>query len=848
MRIKSSLVTKVISGAMAIMMTLSCGANAVYADEIDEKGTEIVTEIEGEESIPFDEREGEEVLPEITEAVTEIEEVTEAATEEVTEAVTEEVTEEASEVDLAIEDEDLGLFDSVAINQANFPDANFRAVVSADFDKDGNGYLDSDEIRLARNLWCVKKGIKSLKGIEYLVELRGIYCMDNQISSWDLSHNKLLTGIWCSGNLFTSLDFSNLPNLEWVYCFDCKLTSLNVSNNPKMSYIECNSNPLGKIDVSKNPLLEHLMCGDCGLTSLDLSNNPNMQHLDAFRNKFKTLDVTCCPKMKRLDIWDCPNLGSVDVSKCPGLQTYNCSNNNVTSIDVSHNPELTKLICSYNRKLTKVDVSKNPKLFYLDCNNCNIQSLDVSNNPRLRFLQVFTNPFTSLNIGDNPYLLKTYKEGKKVANEPNAGAASSWKIDYGGDTSTGGDNIYFLCFDHKVKLSTTSSGKYVGVTEANYYSDYDTGVADSELIKREEAVQVLYKMAGSPSVSGKSRFKDVKSGSSYEKAVIWAEKNAMVLGFPDVTSDNFGVGKWATRQDLCLMLMRYSEVMGLERAIDFGRSDDYMDYYDIDYDWWEAICWAATWHIMEGKGEPGSDKSEQVIDPRGKATRVDFQLMLNNLYEVNKLKGTPPKVADISSNNNNQSSGGNNQNQSGNDYLVFKDVTDPSKFYYDAVYWAYEHQITTSSTDQKFRPNQTCTRAEFVTFLWRAAGRPSATKITKFDDVKSGSYYYDAVMWAASYGITTGYKGTNTFGVNDPCTREQCVTFLYRFEGKHNMSSATYSKYSFKDVKKTDFSYEAIVWAASTGITNGTGDNKFSPKDPCTRGMLVTLLYRYYVQ
>jgi len=184
----------------------------------------------------------------------------------------------------------------VDINASTFPDPNFRAYISSAFDKDKNGNLDVDEIVYARNIWCNNMKIKSLKGIEYLVELRGLYCMDNQISTLDLSKNQEITGVWCSGNPFTSLDFSANPTLEWVYCFDCQLTSLNVSENPRMSYIECNTNPLKKIDVSHNPVLEHLMCGDCDLNELDLSHNPNMQHLDAFRNHFKTLTLPAVRK------------------------------------------------------------------------------------------------------------------------------------------------------------------------------------------------------------------------------------------------------------------------------------------------------------------------------------------------------------------------------------------------------------------------------------------------------------------------------------------------------------------------------------------------------------------------
>ena len=518
----------------------------------------------------------------------------------------------------------------VDVTAANFPDPNFRAYVSSTFDKDSNGTIDADELLVARNIWCNGMNIKSLQGIEYLTELRGLYCMDNQISTLDLSKNQEITGVWCSGNPFTSLDFSANPTLEWVYCFDCNLTSLNVSQNPKMSYIECNTNPLKKIDVSHNPELEHLMCGDCDLTELDLSHNPKMQHLDAFRNKFKTLDVTCCPKMKRLDVWDNHELGSIDVSKCPGLQYYNCSNNGATSIDVSHNPELNKLICSYN-ELESLDVSNNPKLAYLDCMQNKLKGLDLSGNPNLRFLQAFINDFAELDIGYNPFLVKTRNEGEDE-DVWNYGKFHAWKINYGGDTSTGGDNILFVALDNKVKLDSELKASLPVKEEEAVIAD------TSSLITREAAAQTIYEMAGKPSVKGlKTRFKDIENGAWYEDAVLWCEKYAMFLGYPNNASDTFGVGKWLTREDLALLLMRYSEAMDLERSVDFGRSDDFMDYFEVDFDHWEAICWACTWHIIEGKGEPDAPKEERMIDPHGKATRQEFTEMVERMFEVNHM-------------------------------------------------------------------------------------------------------------------------------------------------------------------------------------------------------------------
>ncbi len=508
----------------------------------------------------------------------------------------------------------------VKINAKNFPDKNFRKVISGRaYDRDGNGTLDEEEIAYTINIHCEGKNIKSLKGVEHFTALQGLWCMDNKIKTVDLRNNKELRGLWCSENLFTSLDLSENTELLWVYCYECRLKNLNVANNPKLAFIECNTNPLTLLDVSRNPELEHLTCGSCELTELDLSNNPKLAHLDAFRNHFSTLDVSHNPKMKRLDIWDNPGLGSIDLGNNPELQYYNCANNDAESLDVSRNPELQKLICSYN-DITALDISGNPKLVYLDCACNEIGTLDLSANHYLYFLQAFTNPFTSLDIGNNPFLIKTYNEGVKK-DESAVCKGHSWTIDYGGDTSTGGDNIYFLCFDDAVTLKSEPA---YSLPESPYPDDDEPLTA--EQITREQAVLYLYEKAGRPDVSGlKSRFKDVEAGSEYEAALLWGEANSICMGYPYVSSEDFGVGRCLRRQDLAFMLMRYAEYAGYDRAIDFGRSDDFLDYFDIDYYAWEAVCWAITQHIMSGDAGEDVPKDQQYFKPHAKATKAELE-------------------------------------------------------------------------------------------------------------------------------------------------------------------------------------------------------------------------------
>ena len=178
----------------------------------------------------------------------------------------------------------------------------------------------------------------------------------------------------------------------------------------------------------------------------------------------------------------------------------------------------------------------------------------------------------------------------------------------------------------------------------------------------------------------------------------------------------------------------------------------------------------------------------------------------------------------------------------------FTDVKDDA-YYFNAVLWAVEKDITKGTTATTFSPDNGCTRGQFVTFLWRASGCPEPKGTSKFSDVKdSEKYYYKPVIWAAENGITTGTSAT-TFEPDKICTREQCVTFLYRAANNPQISEEEYNNFSFSDVTdKSKFYYDPITWAANKGITTGLKDkaNRFGVGIECSRGTLVTFLYRAF--
>ncbi|WP_312939213.1 S-layer homology domain-containing protein [Oscillibacter sp.] len=170
----------------------------------------------------------------------------------------------------------------------------------------------------------------------------------------------------------------------------------------------------------------------------------------------------------------------------------------------------------------------------------------------------------------------------------------------------------------------------------------------------------------------------------------------------------------------------------------------------------------------------------------------------------------------------------------------FVDVAD-SAYYHDAVLWATEKGITSGTTGTTFSPDKICTRAQAVTFLWRAEGSPEPSSANcPFTDVSAKDYYYKAVLWAVEKGIVKGTSPT-TFSPSATVTRSQSMTFLWRAAGETTSISAN----PFADVSKDAYYYNAVLWAVEKDITKGTSDTAFSPDGGCTRAQIVTFLYRY---
>ena len=300
---------------------------------------------------------------------------------------------------------------SVAINETNFPDENFRDYVAEECDANGDGKLSASEIADVRVINVANK-VHSLAGIEYFTALEELDCRNGGVYSLetlDLRKNTALKKLQCQQNVdLKSLDVSGCPALEYLDCnYTYKLTSLDLSKCTKLTYLDCYMSSVKSLDLSSCVALEYLKCSYTDLTSLDVRKCTALTHLDCSENEPLTaLDVSRCTALEYLDC-SSNSLTSLDVSKNTKLISLDCFGNQLTKLDLSNNTALTNLSCNYNQ-LTKLDVSKNTALTELWCRSNKLTTLDVSKHAALTKLFCEGNQITSLNVSGCTALTELY--------------------------------------------------------------------------------------------------------------------------------------------------------------------------------------------------------------------------------------------------------------------------------------------------------------------------------------------------------------------------------------------------------------------------------------------------------
>ena len=695
---------------------------------------------------------------------------------------------------------------SVDINEANFPDANFRSYVQTEFDKDGDKKLSSAEIAAVKEIIASLRGIKNLKGIEFFTALETLNCVQCELTELDVSKNTELTRLECWDNKLTALDVSKNTKLTRLGCWKNKLTALDVSKNTELTRLNCGFNKLTELDVSKNTKLEMLDCesdsllGSMRLTKLDVSQNKALKELDCYGIKMRELNVSGCTALEELDCGG-NQLTALDVSNNANLTFLRCGSNQLTALDVSKNLDLTGLYCRDNM-LAVLDVSKNSKLESISCGKNGLTSLDLDQNKEITYVNLDNHQF--YNKGTLP-AGETF-DMKTLPGSFDPSRTKNWiggTVDAAGILTVDADATE-VTYDYQTKSGNTAA-KYLmscklnvkgGTTPVTKYAISVTG-GIANLAKAAEG-SVVTLTADAPAANMHFARWDVESGS---EAVTFANATNSTTTFP-MPAGEVKV-KAVFEADEIMVPIQYDV-----SVLNDGNGKAFASPAKAAAD--TAITLTATpnagYHF----------KAWRVI--LGGVTITDNKFTMP--AEDVEVQAVFEKDAPISKH-------------------PFLDV--PAGAYYeDAVVWAVGKGITSGTNATTFDPNGTCTRAQAVTFLWRAAGSPTPkTKLMPFPDVPVGSYYWNAVLWAIEQGITEGTSYI-TFSPNDSCTRAQIVTFLWRAKGNPAVSGNA----PFTDVPPDAYYSAAVTWAEKNGITGGIGNGLFGSNNTCTRAQIVTFLYR----
>ncbi len=359
--------------------------------------------------------------------------------------------EKKDEIDELVEDKFERIGGEIAISEANFPDAAFRSYIEKSIDRDKNGSLSADEIRVVQTLNLDRMEISDLSGIEVFYYLSALSCENNNLTKLVLPKSRWLVAVDCSNNRLTELDTTGCRNLTSLYCSNNPLMKLNVSKNPKLVTLECMGNQLTGLNLDQNYWLARLVCTDNPLTALDVSHSD--PHIVAYADGGVTIDR---------DYKEADNGPSIDEKNFPdevfrhyvesvvdqdkngilseremnvtrelklngaadltgiryfiALEELSCANGNLTEIDLSHNRSLIHLDCSNNR-LSKLDLSKNTELEELFCTHNEFTELDVSKNRELRWFFCSYNHLKELKVDANMelvYLDCSHNQVKKM--------------------------------------------------------------------------------------------------------------------------------------------------------------------------------------------------------------------------------------------------------------------------------------------------------------------------------------------------------------------------------------------------------------------------------------------------
>ncbi|MBO4460210.1 MAG: S-layer homology domain-containing protein [Clostridiales bacterium] len=698
--------------------------------------------------------------------------------------------------------------DSVTIDETNFPDETLREDIK-EYDKDNDGVLSEEEISKVDSIVIYDKPVTSTKGIEFFTNVEYIMLNNTGLTSIDVSKNTKLVTLYCEYNKLKKLDVTNNPNLGNLNCDQNSLTSLDLSKNPNLASLICNDNKLTELDLSNNPELVDLDCSNNRLTELDLSHSKKISTLYCSNNKLEALDVqwnteinlfNCSyNKISSLNLKNCTkittvfandnNLKSISAKNLPKLRDLVLSNNKLSSVDLEGDTILDSLHLDHNQ-LTSFDLSKTKKLDFVDLSYNKLKKLVTSKNGGIDMLNVDNNQLTSIDVSKNHDLYTLSIAGNQLT-----------KIDI--------SNLpridYLDCSDNKIKTIDISKNKSMDSlfcannpiqkldlsknNDLHRLSCFGTDIAKLDISKNPNLKRAMEKGEFSVGTNNKGEpfytYFDFEEHDSEDDD--WTEY--FHLSF-DASTEVVNGSKTKITLDKSIANLVCGKSLKLKATLTGSKTN---------------IVWKS------------SDEKIATVDSSGNV----------------KAKMAGPVTITASANG----------FRVGCEITVlYKDVTNSKDFWYKPTNMLTRWGVVKGYDKQtKFKPANDCTRAQMLTFIWRLVGSPEPeSQKCSFSDVKKTDYFFKPVIWAVEKGITTGYND-GTFKPQNVCTRAQTVTFLWRLAGEPDPNS---KKCPFKDVKKSNYFYLPVIWAYENKIVAGYKDGTFKPQGKCLRRQMVTFLYK----
>ena len=732
------------------------------------------------------------------------------------------------------------IVDGVAVDTFNFPDKNFRDVVKT-FDTDDNNILSDTEIAAVKKIDCKGRAITNLKGIEYFTALEYLYCYDNELTELDLRRNTKLKELNCSTNRLTVLDLSQNPKLKRVICSENALTALNLSSNSKLTNLSASGN-IREITLTGNTFdlsslpgfdasrMSGLTDGKVSGSTLTVDGNAAVVTYsydlgytgteldDAEKDVIFTLAIAG----RGTDI-------AINETNFPDKDFREFLLDKESNIDRNQDGKLStgeialvQDIDVYDMEIADLTgIEYFTELKYLDCAGNHLTCLDLSRNTELAELDAENNTYTITPVNDRFYLASlpagfdvaktSHWQGGTVSGNILTINSDVDEVTY--DYDCGKDFTTTFTLEIPTQYTVTAHGLYggvMGITPGeDYTARYTVGAqVGLQIGKRDGFTLQGLTLEGISEEQLQWQAKDAESttrGISFEMPAhnVTVTVNWKANGSSSGGGSSGGGG-------------------GGSSALGYAVSADKTENGTVAVSP-KSASKGDTVTITATPDKGYTLESLTVLDKDGKALELTDKG--SGKYTFTMPAGKVTIKADFTAQTVDS---------------VFADVS-ADAYYYEAVKWAADKGITGGIGDSLFAPNQSCTRAQIVTFLWRAAGSPEPSALSDFTDVPSDKYYAKAVAWAVENGITNGTTDI-TFGPDETCTRAHGVTFLSR-AAKANTASGNSN---FADVDANAYYASAIKWAVDNGITNGISSSLFGPDSSCTRAQIVTFLYRMY--